>query len=128
MKRRSILGSLFIFGASTIDWRYNPIENVRASNHVSENTDAVDAGTTVDGTLADGEEAWYTIDLDVEDTISVVFDSEFGNWTDQRVEISISSPDGTVLDSTEVTTNELLRTAIGRRSLRRARTPYGSRL
>ncbi|MFC7008571.1 DUF7282 domain-containing protein [Halalkalicoccus salilacus] len=62
-----------------------------------ENTDAVDAGTTVDGTLTNEEEAWYTIDLDAEDTISVVFDSAFGDWTDQRVEISISDPDGAVL-------------------------------
>lgn len=90
-----------------------PIESVQASNHVPENTEAVDADTTVDGTLANVEEAWYTIDLEAEDTISVIFVPEFGDWTEQRVEISISSPDGTVLDSTEVTVDEPLRTAIG---------------
>ncbi|MFC7009527.1 PPC domain-containing protein [Halalkalicoccus salilacus] len=78
-----------------------------------ENTDAVDAGTTVDGTLTNGEETWYTIDLDAEDTISVVFSWAFDEWTEQRVEISISGPDSTVLDLTEVTTDEPPRTAIG---------------
>ena len=113
MKRRSILGSVFVLGASTINWPYNPVDSVRASNHAPEHTEAVDAETTVGGTLTNGEEAEYTIDLEAEDTISVVFDSTFDDWTDQRVEISITGPDSAVLDSTAVTTDEPLRTAIG---------------
>ena len=67
-----------------------------------EDADPADPGTTVEGTLADGEAHWYTVDLETEDVLGVVFDSIFDDWTEKRVEISAYTPDGSVLDSTVI--------------------------
>ncbi|MDL5361232.1 hypothetical protein [Halalkalicoccus sp. NIPERK01] len=113
MKRRSVLGGLFVLGAGTAGWAYRAIGGARAAEHVPEGSESVEPGATVEGTLADGEEAWYTIELAAEDTLGVVFDSAFGEWTEQRAEIGVYDPDGAVLDSAAVTANEPIRTAIG---------------
>ncbi|WP_162993815.1 DUF7282 domain-containing protein [Halalkalicoccus subterraneus] len=114
MKRRSVLGGLVGVGlsAGTLIGAYNTVGGVQASEHVPEGSEPVDPGTTVEGTLTDGEDL-YTIELAANDTLSVVFDSEFGEWTERRIEVSVHGPDGTVLDSTTVTSDEPLRTAIG---------------
>lgn len=112
MKRRGVLGGLVVLGAGTLGWVSNTI-GVQASEHDPEDSELVDPGTTVEGTLTEGQEEWYTIELAAEDTLSVVFDSEFDDWTEQRAETSVYDSDGAVLDSTTVTTDEPLRTAIG---------------
>lgn len=102
MKRRSLVGSLFALGTGAIGWASTSVGGVRASEHVPEDAEPVDPGTTVEGTLADGEEHWFTIDLAAEDVLGVVFDSMFDDWTEKRVEISAYAPDGGVLDSAEI--------------------------
>lgn len=113
MKRRSVVGGLFVLGTGVLGWAYGTVDRVQASEGVSEDPEPIDPGTTVDGTVAVGEEAWYAIELSAEETLSVVFDSEFGDWAEQRAVISVSDSDGTVLDSVEMSTDEPIRTAIG---------------
>ncbi|MCL7416527.1 MAG: hypothetical protein M8354_01640 [Halalkalicoccus sp.] len=115
MQRRGVLGGLFVLGAGILGWAYGTIGGVRASEHAPEGSTAepVSSGSTVEGTLADGEELRYSIELADGETLGVVFDSTFGEWTDQRAEVGVYDPDGTVLDSTAVSTDQLIRTAIG---------------
>lgn len=114
MQRRGVLGGLFVLGAGTLGWAYG-MGGARASEHAPEGSTAepVGPGSTVEGTLADGEERRYPIELAGGETLGVVFDSTFADWTDQRAEIGVSDPDGTVLDSTTVSTDQPIRTAIG---------------
>ncbi|KYH25707.1 hypothetical protein HAPAU_23850 [Halalkalicoccus paucihalophilus] len=115
MQRRGVLGGLFVLGAGTLGWAYGTIGGARASEHAPEGSTAepIDPGSTVEGTLADGEELRYSIELAGGETLGVVFDSTFADWTDQRAEIGVYDPDGTVLDSTMVSTDQPIRTAIG---------------
>lgn len=112
MRRRSVTGSLFGFGTGAIKWFGDSLNRGEVSAHVPEDAELVSGGTTIERTLTDGEEDWFTIDLQTEDTVCLAL-LRYEYWFKRGVEISLNTPDGTVLDSTEVTQTDLPRVAIG---------------
>ncbi|SFL67523.1 hypothetical protein SAMN04487950_4573 [Halogranum rubrum] len=112
MRRRSVIGGLFGLGTGAAKWFDTPLNWGEVSAHVPEDAEPVSRGTTVERTLTDGEEDWFTIDLQAEETVCFAL-LGFDYWFKRGVEIILYTPDGTVLDSTKVTQTELPRVAIG---------------
>ncbi|SEO91082.1 hypothetical protein SAMN04487948_107109 [Halogranum amylolyticum] len=112
MRRRDVIGGLFVLGTGGTDWVDTPPGGGAESGEGPEEARTISGGTTVEGTLGDGEELWYTVDLEKAETVSVVF-RVCEDWTERRAAISVCAPDGTVLDSTEVPESDYPRVAIG---------------